>query len=1039
MQRSPGYDSNESSSFTTPVKGGRGGNHGGVSKPITISPSPMKQEPIQHQIKRLKDSYDLSILRMNEFNNLYYSNNAVSSPASGRASPTQSNNMYIRVHGQKASKVYSALSSLIYASIAMAKVENLEDFVRQQSVSLPTTMIDLEEWEHILTLAKDCRERLILESLVSHPTSLNNNRKLKQLLSNEVLTQEVRQKQQFLEFLAVNPIRNVRDELVYVRQEMLSELNNYQQDITKSMTMVYYATQKMLEMLNHDVNAQRVASLKQQVKELTQTLEQTQKESEEAYQSQRDSYEKIIEDMGMTHATEMKSMKESYRIEFANVKDTHDKEVAELKAYAEKEITERDTRYAVMVEEKTAVITAQEESITSLSSRLSDAEAKIASLEEANRILTEQLQEMTTKYNDTVEAKEKMDRGYQLQLAHMNAEFSTVQTVERLVFETIIKVHESDIATLATARDGLQARVDGLEAEKVEHLAKIASDAETMNNLNQTIAHLEQVKKELEDDKADLIAKKTDLEEKKLALELEKAHLIVTQTTLEGDKAVLEAEKKGLFNVQAELESQIAILQSEKGELQTTKSTLEGEKSDLLVAKAKLEVSLEELTHSKAQLQVSLDELNQEHKKLVDEFNRLSESHETLGKSHSTIVNTLAEVEKAKNELEDHKVDLDITIDDLKLAKKDLEDKLQQAEEKANKESQNAEEARERMLRAKEESESSKRQAEECKEDSSRFKQGHDKIMFELRGLIEDLRREKQQLLDLKVEQEKVIEGLKDTIKHEEKKLNDAHEEYARLQKDYQVLNTINDGLKVVIVEKDRLTERVHELEKSKKYVEDDKAKLEETIKELRNTQRDLEDKVRAANNRADDEMRNAERYQDMMKLAYAEKDMTLRKSEEVNEDTSRFKKGYDKVVFELQGVITELRERIQADKAELANAQKLLESKQATIDAHQSKMEYLKSTIDMQKVTIAEQKVEIEDYKSGKLGKVRGEMKGDEVTISTEMFDQIEGQLLDMAVKLQEEKLISTKLHLLLQAAEKELKTSQDKLLTTVDHSPRQ
>lgn len=92
-------------------------------------------------IRKLKEAYDLCAAKVKEL-----------SPAGAQGS-----SLYSRVHGQRASKVYTALSSLLYCSLAIAKVPALEEFVLVSAAALPVQVIDLALWQPLLDIARAVR------------------------------------------------------------------------------------------------------------------------------------------------------------------------------------------------------------------------------------------------------------------------------------------------------------------------------------------------------------------------------------------------------------------------------------------------------------------------------------------------------------------------------------------------------------------------------------------------------------------------------------------------------------------------------------------------------------------------------------------------------------------------------------------------------------------------------------------------------------------------------------------------------------------
>ena len=63
----------------------------------------------------------------------------------------------LKMHAQHASRVYTAVSALLYSSIGVTKAEELERYIRKQSVQLPGSIFDLPEWQAVMDLARDCR------------------------------------------------------------------------------------------------------------------------------------------------------------------------------------------------------------------------------------------------------------------------------------------------------------------------------------------------------------------------------------------------------------------------------------------------------------------------------------------------------------------------------------------------------------------------------------------------------------------------------------------------------------------------------------------------------------------------------------------------------------------------------------------------------------------------------------------------------------------------------------------------------------------
>ena len=64
---------------------------------------------------------------------------------------------HLKIHTSATLKIYTAISSLLYATLSIARANDLDLFIRQNSVHLPQSMFDLNEWSAILNLARDHR------------------------------------------------------------------------------------------------------------------------------------------------------------------------------------------------------------------------------------------------------------------------------------------------------------------------------------------------------------------------------------------------------------------------------------------------------------------------------------------------------------------------------------------------------------------------------------------------------------------------------------------------------------------------------------------------------------------------------------------------------------------------------------------------------------------------------------------------------------------------------------------------------------------
>lgn len=226
----------------------------------------LQGDPQAFRMRHLKESYDLAIVKMNEMN---------SNP---------SNNLYVKVHGQKASKAYSALSSVIYASIGLAKIESLENYIRQAVASLPSSMIDLEDWDHVLNMAKECREFIFQQKPAA------------------ALPLPVQKQLQLAHFLALNPIRNTKDEIVMLKKNVTDVFNAVQADFMRYYQILYQVTLKLRDLQDKDMNAKLVQQLKAELFETQHLLT-----------SNKINYENLLKNQHQHYETQLATAQEDYQ------------------------------------------------------------------------------------------------------------------------------------------------------------------------------------------------------------------------------------------------------------------------------------------------------------------------------------------------------------------------------------------------------------------------------------------------------------------------------------------------------------------------------------------------------------------------------------------------------------------------------------------------------------------------------------------------------------------------------------------------------
>lgn len=248
------------------------------------------QEQQAERIRQLKESYDLALLKADEM---------VRGPG---------NNIYARAHGERAKRVYTALSSVIYSTIAIAKVKPLEEYIRQNALTLPASMIDLAEWEYVLRTAADCRSAstaITNEASDSNSGTYQNN--------SQVIIRENRKKFEVLHYLATTPTQTTRDEIETLKQSVFETLNEFSESMTQTMNAIVYYVEQMRENHRKDASINRIHTLTEENRQLQNALLQEKESAQGALIHQQSAYEQRIENMQNDFQVQLQQTEENFQ------------------------------------------------------------------------------------------------------------------------------------------------------------------------------------------------------------------------------------------------------------------------------------------------------------------------------------------------------------------------------------------------------------------------------------------------------------------------------------------------------------------------------------------------------------------------------------------------------------------------------------------------------------------------------------------------------------------------------------------------------
>ena len=249
-----------------PAGGSRGSKQKILQLREELNSTKRLEEARLEKLKVLRESYEISRHRSNEL-----------------FQPNEQHSLYMKIHEQRASKIYAALSSLLFASVCSSKVDELEKFVRKSAVQIPSSVFDLEEWGRIMDIARECRG--------------NDTQALK------IQTSNLKRNLRLTFSVLAKPLENSRAEVRLLRLDVANQLQAYQNDINQLMGMVMYVTNELKDRCSTDETGSRLEQLSKENKALVETVNRLTKEQSTSAQQdsgpKRD--EKEVQQIIQTH------------------------------------------------------------------------------------------------------------------------------------------------------------------------------------------------------------------------------------------------------------------------------------------------------------------------------------------------------------------------------------------------------------------------------------------------------------------------------------------------------------------------------------------------------------------------------------------------------------------------------------------------------------------------------------------------------------------------------------------------------------------
>jgi hypothetical protein len=398
--------------------------------------------PKLEKLKVLRESYDIAKFRAQEL------------------LQTNDQNLYVKVHGQRASKIYSALSTLIFLSISASKVEELEHYISNSASQVPSSIFDFEEWSSIVKVAKDCRES-------DHSVLVERSKIMRK---NMLIFYQ----------LAVNPLRTTQMELKLLRSEVANEIAGAQVELAGSINLI---SQIVSELQTAGHKSESVEKLNKLLRDYsTRSLRSTaDKAKDEEMSALKDAVSRLTQQLDSHrshHEAEMHKTVSALNDASARASSAH-QQVGTLTSL----LTERDKQVEELVER----LREHSNQVSDQAMLIGELQASLAAVQEAaadsvsasqQAQQAKEFQELFEQYNTAATDLETRDAeivtlqgcvrtlGEQLETAN-SVTAATEEKCQQLQQETAAKLAEADarITELQLQKEGTALQADGWKAE----------------------------------------------------------------------------------------------------------------------------------------------------------------------------------------------------------------------------------------------------------------------------------------------------------------------------------------------------------------------------------------------------------------------------------------------------------------------------------------------------------------------------------------------------------------------------------------------
>mmetsp|Transcript_816 Transcript_816/g.1370 ORF Transcript_816/g.1370 Transcript_816/m.1370 type:complete len:992 (-) Transcript_816:209-3184(-) len=231
----------------------------------------------------------------------------------------------VKAHCQQSVRIYSALATLLYATISISKADDLERFVKKRAFQVPNALFDLEEWSPVLQVARTVR----LGESARHFDELNDFKRsmryqLQKLLSTmKALTVQSK----MIKSEASTQISMLKKEIEALKENIIPLIRNKLRDMKRENESL------RLSLLEKDRGLAKMTETHlSSNKEHSERIEQLQSDHRKALEAMQTKHEEALAEKDATHAQELEAQQLTFNKREKEFEEKHSEDISKMQA-----------------------------------------------------------------------------------------------------------------------------------------------------------------------------------------------------------------------------------------------------------------------------------------------------------------------------------------------------------------------------------------------------------------------------------------------------------------------------------------------------------------------------------------------------------------------------------------------------------------------------------------------------------------------------------------------------------------------------------